>query len=364
MKIRLPFISSKVSVASTVFFFSFLTFIVSFAFVNSAYAITTKTISAYPTHSTDADPRTKSWFIYTLAAGDKRTDSVTVTNSSKEPITVRIFPADSVPASNGGFALADENTKMTDLGSWITLSTSEVTLSPGEKKEIPFTIAIPSNAKGDHAGGIVIQDIIPNNVVTNRGLHINVISRFGVRIYETVPGSDQLNMQVSNFQYSVINKTLNFNFDAKDTGTVNITPTGVLILRDIFGNIISTVSLDAMLDTFVPGKTLTFAVPTSVAPPVLGWESAQVALYYSPTKVASATVMIVANPLVTFGVLFVIFFLLAVVIFRKYIVKFKGENKKMKLAPHVWMIVSVILLGTIAGSWLISYLMTFFLSGK
>jgi hypothetical protein len=345
------------------YFFIGFVFLCSFSLLFSAvpaFAVDTQTISAYPTHASDADPRTKSWFIYSIPAGVQRNDSVTVVNNGTEPITLKVYPVDSLTANNGSFALANDNAPKSDVGAWITMSTSEVTLGPKEVRNIPFTIAIPANAtEAEHSGGIIIQETKAKKL-TNKGLNINVISRIGVRIYETVPGAEQLNMDVRNLQYSVINNHLTFTFTAENKGTVYVSPTGMLEVKDMFGRIIDRISLNPLLGTIVPGKPVTVTVPTQVLSPVLGWDTANVALYYSPTKAAVASILFMPNPWSAFILVFVILLIVSFFVSRKYLVRFKGKNHKMVLAPHVWIIVIGILFGTIIFSSLASYILSYF----
>lgn len=315
-----------------------------------ALAINTQKISAYPTHSSDTDPRTKSWFIYSLPAGETKSDSVTIVNNSSSPLTLKVYPADSITASDGSFALANENAQKKDVGSWITMATSQVTLGPGEQKQIPFTITIPANiAKGDHAGGIIFQETAAQKVN-----NINIVTRVGVRIYETVPGDEQLSMMLRNVQYSVTDNLLTFSFTAENNGTVHIAPRGMLEVKDMFGRTVDRIRLDSMLGVVVPGKPQTFTVPTKILAPVLGWDSVNIALYYSPTKAAVAGMMIMPNPWGVFLLVFIVLLTIAVVIGKKFLVRKKRKSGKTTLAPHIRLIAGGILLGIIGFSFLVS----------
>ncbi len=222
MKLTLSAIGKKIIFFHIPFFGIFLFLFSSFLFITQTHAIETQTISAYPTYSTYTDPRSKSWFIYSIPAGVTKNDSVTVVNNEKQQIIVKVYAEDSIKDNNGNFTLAAQDAVKTGVGSWVKMSVSEVTLNPGEHKKIPFTITIPSNAAiGDHSGGIVFQ-MAPQKSTTDKGMAINVVSRIGVRIYETVPSADQLNMSVRNLQYSIVDNHISVTFTVENNGTVHV----------------------------------------------------------------------------------------------------------------------------------------------
>ncbi|MGI8419072.1 MAG: WxL protein peptidoglycan domain-containing protein [Candidatus Levyibacteriota bacterium] len=329
-------------------------------FAVPAFAVETKAISAHPAHPTDTDPRTKSWFIFSLPAGDKRNDAVVVINNGTEPTTLKVYPADSTTMKDGGFALTNFGTPKHDVGAWITMNASEITLAPKESRNLPFTIAIPSNAvKGEHSGGIIFEETVPKKM-KNQGMNINVISRIGVRIYETVPGDEQLNMIVRDLKTSVTDNLLKFNFTVENKGTVHIAPTGMLEVKDMLGRVIEREPLDTLVGTVVPGEPETITVPTHTMPPFFGWDTASVALYYSPTKAAVASTMFMPNPWSMYGTIALILLIIAYFVSRNRLMQKNQKTGKIILAPHVRLIVAGILLGIIAFSGFVVYLMNYF----
>ncbi len=364
MKFTLPNINGKIFFSKNVFFFGIILSFFSF-FISSSpsLAIDTQTISAHPTYYSDTDPRSRSWFIYSLPAGITKQDSVTVVNNEKQPLTLKVYAVDSTKDNNGNFALRLENEKKTDIGAWVKISSSEVTLNPGEHKNIPFTISVPGNAKiGDHSGGIVFQ-LAPQKSTNTKGMAINVVSRVGVRIYETVPSADQLNMAVGNIKYSIENYHLAVTFTVSNNGTVHVSPTGLLEVKDMFGRVQDRIPLDSQLGIILPGKPLTLTIPTNALTPIFGWETASVAIYYSPTKAAFGTLVVPPSPWGAFIIAFIIFLLVAIVILKRHLVINKGKENQMVLAPHIWIYAGAILLGTIAFSAIIAFLLPHLLGG-
>lgn len=322
MKISLPLIHKKSIIGGFLFCLLYL-----FFFVVPALAIETQSFSAYPTHSSDTDPRSKSWFIYSLSAGDQKTDSVTIVNNETQAMTLKVYPADSLTTNDGNFALANEDALKSSLGAWVTLTPSTITLGPKEKKNIPFTISIPANmAKGEYSGGIIFQNTTPQKI-SNKGMGINVISRIGVRIYESVPGPEQLNMEVRDLNYTVENNYLTFNFIMENKGTVHISPKGTLEVKDMFGRVIEIVPLENFLETTVPGKPVSVTVPTKILSPMLGWNTVNVAIYYSPTKAAVASITFMPNPWSAY-ILILAAIIVVLLVSRKYLIHKKSKHLK------------------------------------
>lgn len=322
--------------------------------ISSASAASSGSVAARPTYSSNSDPRTKSWFIYTYSAGESRTDSVTVENTGSETVTVKTYPADSTTTSNGAFALKGGEEPSTGLGSWIKLSTDRVTLAPNEKKEIPFTITIPSFIqKGSYSGGIVFENTTPSEYRTGNK-RLNIISRVGVRIYEDVPGQEQLNMEVRDLNYKVIDNKLSFSFTVENKGEVHVKPTGILQVKNMFGKIIASVPLNNYFDIMLPQVPLTVNVPTDLLSPVIGLDTVSVAVYYSPTKAAVADLTFIPNPVGLTVVIFIILLAIVLLFARKYLVHVSPKTHKTKLAPHIQLIVGAIIIGVLLFSVLIS----------
>ena len=163
-----------------------------------ALAITSGGVGGYPANPDPAIPYSDSWFIYNLDLGESREDAIIVTNSSAESQTVKLYAVDSVASNQGNFALESEADPRDGIGSWIELLTNLITLDPGESKQVPFIITIPENADvGEHSGGIIIQKAQAGQV---SGTGASIVTRVGVRVYETVPGEIVRQIELEDFQ--------------------------------------------------------------------------------------------------------------------------------------------------------------------
>lgn len=195
---------NKIKINFYIFFIFFLLSI--FIYIpKSSHALTTGGIGAYPAHPDPNIKFSQSWFIYSLDLGESKEDAILLNNTTNEEQTVKLYPVDAIPSNQGNFALEAENALANGIGAWIQLSEKIITLRPGEQREIPFTIAIPINTDvGEHAGGIIIQKAKPGEVEGSGGA--SIVTRIGVRVYETVPGEIIRNIEISDFS---VKKALN-----------------------------------------------------------------------------------------------------------------------------------------------------------
>lgn len=325
-------------------FFSSGLFLILFIFISSffanpAFAIETGRIGAYPTTYDQSNPLSRSWLIYSLPGGDNKEDKVTVVNNSDEIITVKVYAVDATTTKDGAFALFNEVDKRTGVGSWVKLSESQVTLKPKDRKEISFTISIPKDITiGDHAGGIIFQEVKPKTVA-KEGININIISRVGVRIYETVPGAQQLNLEVKDFQHKIIDDKLLFSFKMENKGNVFLSPKGSLEVKDAFNNNIEKITLDA-LGTVVPGKPTTIQAKSKITKPILGHYTALLRIDYGAGKVATQEIsFFIVNWIIVAPVLIVILIILLIglkiFLKRKYTEKNSLDTDTMPDAKKV-----------------------------
>jgi hypothetical protein len=234
-------------IKTSALFFVSLFFLI---FPLASRAIITDTVGIVPAHPNPSVKFSDSWYFYNLGLGESKRDSVKLINNSDQTAVVRLMAEDGLVTSDGSFALMPHDQPNRDMGLWIKLSATEVEIPPKSEKLVPFTIAVPENADvGDHSAGIAMQEVevVDDNVIPTTG--IKVVTRIGVRMYETVPGEvkksygiTQLNYQfggtgVSNFFKDLldINKRTVFFIGIKNEGNVAINPLVTLDIKNIFG---------------------------------------------------------------------------------------------------------------------------------
>ncbi len=240
-------------------------------------------LGAYPTNFDESNPKTKSWFIYQLKPGESKDDSITVVNNSDKELSVRVYAVDATTTSDGAFALLNENQRQNDVGSWVSISKDVITIAPRSRIDVPFTISIPKYVTvGDHAGGIIVQEATAPTAA-NAGMALNIVSRVGTRIYETVPGDKVIKLDLTGFAYKIIDTHLVFTFNLVNQGNVILNPTGDLEVKDYTGKTIDKITLGNLGSVF-PGKPTAITVASTQTAPIFGQYTAVATVNYSPIE--------------------------------------------------------------------------------
>ncbi len=188
-----------------------------------------------PAYPDPSNPRTESIFIHTLQPGATQEEGVRVVNNSAETKTMLVYGADSTPSTGGAFACKQFSEPKTDVGAWITLAKSEVTLEPGTNEVVPFTIRVPQNASvGEHNGCILIQEK-KAKVEGQTGAVLSV--RTGLRVAITIPGAITRKLEIVGFTLTPEKDKNAFLLHplVKNTGNVSIDADAQVVTFYFFG---------------------------------------------------------------------------------------------------------------------------------
>ncbi len=200
-----------------------------------------------------------------LRPGQTSSDSVTVTNESSNPLTLRLYAADAFNTRNGAFSIRPRNWPKNHMGAWIQLPIGIVTLPAHTGDLIPFTYSVPSGVTpGDYAGGIVAEQT-QSTPAKNGSVHIGVLQAVGVAVFGRVAGPLNPGLTVSSVSVSVdrsiasqfggaVNATVNYAIT--NTGNQNLRPKVKVALSPLFGGGQSHV---VQLHQLLPGSTVTLA---------------------------------------------------------------------------------------------------------
>lgn len=139
------------------------------------------------------NPRTESIFVHTLEPGDVQAEGILVVNNTNEQKTILVYGTDSTPSTGGAFACEQAGQEKNDVGAWIALEESEVTLDPGDNRIVLFTISVPQNAGvGEHNGCIITQEKKERSA--DEGISLSF--RTGLRVAITVPGELERKLEI------------------------------------------------------------------------------------------------------------------------------------------------------------------------
>src|SRR3990167_154914 len=147
-----------------------------------------------PAYPRADNPRTESIFVHTLEPGDIQKEGILTVNNATEQKTMLVYAVDSTPSTGGAFACAQFSEAKKDVGAWITVKKSEVTLEPGTNELVPFSIHVPKNASvGEHNGCIVMQE---KKEKAEDGSGVSLSFRTGLRVAVTIPGELERKLEI------------------------------------------------------------------------------------------------------------------------------------------------------------------------
>jgi hypothetical protein len=204
-------------------------------------------------------PATKSYFVLDLKPGQTLRDRVTVINAGGSTGTTYIYPVDATTGQTSGAVYLARNAPRLDVGSWITLDQSTVTLGPGERKVIGFTIHVPKNLQpGDHLGGIVAENARLTVGKAGKPLQIKIRHLTIVAVQAKIPGAAAAAMQIGRVKAGGGAGYQRVFVQLTNPGDLMLKPLGTLLLTDASGQTVARRTFQ--LDTFLPRTTIDYPV--------------------------------------------------------------------------------------------------------
>jgi len=138
--------------------------------------------------SSPKKPDDRASFTYQgFTPGSTHQDFVAVDNFSTTARTFAVYASDAYNTAAGGFDLLPAAQQPKDVGAWVRLARTSVTVPARSSVIVPFVVTVPRNATpGFHVGGVVASS---SSLRTNAdGSQVRVDLRVGVRIYLQVTG--------------------------------------------------------------------------------------------------------------------------------------------------------------------------------
>lgn len=169
------------------------------------------------------------WFRLSSPAGRTLHDAAVAVNKTSSTVRFRLYAVDAAITKQGDFSLLERGETSTDVGTWVRLSRTSVTLKPNTSVRIPFSIVIPRDADpGDHSGGIIVERAAgdPSTSRPQDGFQFQfrVVERVGVRIYLRVQGKVVRAIEAGALTGRPVPGGIEFSLPVRNTGTVRVEP--------------------------------------------------------------------------------------------------------------------------------------------
>jgi hypothetical protein len=187
----------------------------------------------------------RDFFDYTLRPGATLRDKISISNLTSTPKTFAVYGTDAYNTTlDGGFALLLQRDTPKDVGTWIRLGARRITIPASSRADVPFEMDVPPDATpGDHAGGLVAEDVVPP-AVAGPGTGVEIQRRVAVRMYVRVQGPLTPGLRVTTLSVNAGRPLFPpFSGDGRarvtyvvtNSGNVRIQSTAVLRITGVFG---------------------------------------------------------------------------------------------------------------------------------
>lgn len=210
--------------------------------------------------STAQGPDGRSHFSYTgITPGLVLHDHVGISNFSTQPVTFHVYAEDGVTTSDGSIGLQSAKQKSVDIGSWVHLDQSVVTIPARARLNMPFTVSVPRDATpGDHVGGIIasVTQAVQAGKVTRE-------DRVGVAMYLRVTGTLHPTFGIESVSFSGYHGTANpfgggttsVSYTVHNTGNVRLGGNQTVTVTGPFGITVATAHPAALYE-LLPGGSV------------------------------------------------------------------------------------------------------------
>lgn len=142
-------------------------------------------------------PGNRPTFSYEVEPGAEIEDALTLFNFSNVKLTFRLYATDAFNTETGQFALLSASEAPTDVGSWISLPTTVVTVLPESQITVPITMRVPAGATpGDHVGAVLAASDATGTGAD--GKTVTLDRRTGSRVYVRVAGAVKPELAIAN----------------------------------------------------------------------------------------------------------------------------------------------------------------------
>lgn len=221
----------------------------------------------------------KGYFIYTARPGARITGQVAVINTSSARGTVLLYAVDATTGQTTGAVYLGRAQRRRDVGAWTKVPVGRVVLGSHGRAQVSFGVQVPRGARGgQHLGAIVAQPLTAVRRYAKHGFHINVQALTVLAVQVNVPARPVQRLAVSGCRAGGPHGYQTLYIGMGNLGNQFVKGTGSLTLRNAAGRALKRQSF--VVDTFLPGTTISYPVVLTGRPLTAGQYRAVVALRY------------------------------------------------------------------------------------
>ncbi len=201
----------------------------------------------------------RGYFVFTVAPDGTGTGAVIVSNVGTATGTAKLFTTDATTGRTTG-TVYETNKQPTRAGSWITLSSTAVTLAPGAHRQVAFTVHVPAGTPpGEWVGGVVAEashQLASSSSKQKANVQIKIRDLTIVAVESKVPGPRVVDFRIGSVTTGGRKgfQQLFVHFASK--GNVLLKPVGRVSIFDSANKLVET--LPFTMDTFLPQTAIDY----------------------------------------------------------------------------------------------------------
>jgi hypothetical protein len=187
--------------------------------------------------------------------------AVHVVNRNDHAVDVRIAGLDGYTSDATGATYTTPVGVAKHTGTWIVISTPELTLQPGEQRDINFTLHVPPGAKpGEYLGAVGLWVPLQSSSTTipggnHAGFAVTLQGERVIAVEVVVPGPTHASLAVTGVKPVAAPEGLRLQLGIANTGNAFTHGSGVVTVAD------TKLNFPFKIDTFVSHTSITYRIP-------------------------------------------------------------------------------------------------------
>jgi hypothetical protein len=220
----------------------------------------TDTVTAYPADGSKLAPSSH-YYRLTAGPGASVTQTVHLVNKNKHAIDVRIAGLDGYTSDATGAAYTTPGRVAKQTGTWIVVSTPELTLQPAQERDVTFTLHVPAHADpGEYLGAIGLWVPLESSTTTapggnHAGFAVTLQGERVIAVEVVVPGPTHASLAVTGVRPVAAPDGLRLQVGIANKGNTFTRGSGVVTVAD------TKLNFPFQIDTFVSHTSITYRVP-------------------------------------------------------------------------------------------------------
>jgi P pilus assembly chaperone PapD len=175
--------------------------------------------------------------VYELSSGETAQGAVTIQNTGKEPVTVKILPSDFIADESGKNKYIPPGSSPRSNAGWISLSAQSVNIMPGERGHVTYKVVPPPDGKALNGLYWSVLLVEPAEFAAiekdeKTGIAIRTQIRYAVKILTQVNSPGKADLAFSDRQLQHTDKGYVLTLKAENKGERLLNPT---VTAELFG---------------------------------------------------------------------------------------------------------------------------------